>query len=58
MAIQSPGKIEPGKSSPVKQTAFAPSRLPGKKEALPAFIPPQLASEASAPPVGEHWVHE
>ena len=53
-----PEKSSPGKSSPVKQTAFAPSRLPGKKEALPAFIPPQLASEASAPPVGEHWVHE
>jgi bifunctional non-homologous end joining protein LigD len=37
---------------------FAPSSLPGKKEALPAFLAPQLASEAAAPPVGEHWVHE
>jgi bifunctional non-homologous end joining protein LigD len=47
------------KSSPAKRsTPFAPSDLPGKKEALPAFIPPQLASEAAAPPVGEHWVHE
>ena len=53
-----PENSSPGKSAPVKQTPFAPSRLPGKKEALPAFIPPQLASEASAPPVGEHWVHE
>jgi bifunctional non-homologous end joining protein LigD len=53
-----PENSSPGKSSPVKQTPFAPSRLPGNKEALPAFIPPQLASEASAPPVGEHWVHE
>jgi bifunctional non-homologous end joining protein LigD len=48
-------------SSPEKkQTAvpFAPAKLPGKKEALPEFIAPQLASEAPAPPVGEHWVHE
>ena len=37
---------------------FSPSRLQGKKEALPAFIPPQLASEAAAPPAGEQWVHE
>jgi bifunctional non-homologous end joining protein LigD len=51
----------PETSSPdKKQTAvpFAPAELPGKKEALPAFIPPQLASEAAAPPVGAHWVHE
>ena len=48
-----------GKSAPAKKsTPFAPSALPGKKEALPAFIPPQLASEAATPPVGEHWVHE
>ena len=52
------------KSSAAKQPAaarsapFAPSGLPGKKETLPAFIPPQLASEAPEPPVGEHWVHE
>ncbi len=37
---------------------FAPAELPGKKEALPSFIAPQLASEASTPPVGAHWVHE
>ncbi len=47
------------KSAPAKKPApFAPSDLPGKKEALPAFIPPQLASEAATPPVGKHWVHE
>jgi bifunctional non-homologous end joining protein LigD len=51
----------PETSSPVKkETAvpFAPAELPGKKEALPEFIAPQLASEAPAPPMGEHWVHE
>ncbi len=52
----SPGKSSPAK--PLRAAPFAPSGLPGKKEALPAFISPQLASEASAPPVGEHWVHE
>jgi bifunctional non-homologous end joining protein LigD len=49
----------PETSSPDKSAvAFAPAGLPGKKEALPAFIAPQLASEAPAPPVGAHWVHE
>ncbi len=51
----------PETSSPEKkQTAapFASAKLPGKKEGLPAFIAPQLASEAPAPPVGAHWVHE
>ncbi len=52
----------PETSSTAKQPAaakpFAPSGLPGKKEALPAFLPPQLASEAETPPVGAHWVHE
>ena len=51
----SAGQEFSGKAS---SAPFAPSDLPGKKEALPAFIPPQLASEAAAPPVGEHWVHE
>ena len=50
----------PETSSTKKESAvaFAPAELPGKKEALPAFIAPQLASEAPAPPVGAHWVHE
>jgi bifunctional non-homologous end joining protein LigD len=45
-------------AKPVRAVPFSPSGLPGKKEALPAFTPPQLASEAAAPPEGEHWVHE
>jgi bifunctional non-homologous end joining protein LigD len=56
-----PETSSPGKSSqakPLRAAPFAPSGLPGKKEALPGFISPQLASEAPAPPVGEHWVHE
>jgi bifunctional non-homologous end joining protein LigD len=51
----------PGKSPATKRprpAPFAPPNLPGRKETLPAFIDPQLASEASAPPVGEQWVHE
>jgi bifunctional non-homologous end joining protein LigD len=47
----------PEASAPAR-VAFAPSGLPGKKEAMPGFISPQLASEAATPPVGEHWVHE
>jgi bifunctional non-homologous end joining protein LigD len=54
-----PETSSPRKFSPAKPpTPFAPADLQGKKEALPAFIPPQLASEAATPPVGEHWVHE
>ncbi len=36
---------------------FNPGKLLGAKESLPSFIPPQLASEATVPPVGD-WVHE
>jgi bifunctional non-homologous end joining protein LigD len=46
----------PGTSPPA--VPFSPADVPGEKEALPAFIAPQLASEAAAPPVGDHWVHE
>jgi bifunctional non-homologous end joining protein LigD len=55
-----------GKGSPAKATSSgrkqkhnwsrALSRVPG--EELPAFISPQLASFAKAPPVGERWLHE
>ncbi len=37
---------------------FAPKDLEGSKEAMPAFIPPQLASEMTVPPAGPDWVHE
>jgi bifunctional non-homologous end joining protein LigD len=37
---------------------FAPAKIPGKKEAEPSFLPPQLASEATAAPEGTQWVHE
>ena len=48
------GASEPSSPTP---TPFKPGKLSGTKEALPAFISPQLASEATAPPVGD-WVHE
>ena len=51
-------RSQPASSEKQAPTPFAPSGLPGAKEALPAFIAPQLASEAATPPVGEHWVHE
>lgn len=28
------------------------------RESMPAFLPPQLASEAKSPPVGDSWLHE
>jgi bifunctional non-homologous end joining protein LigD len=28
------------------------------KESLPKFLPPQLASQATAPPAGQEWIHE
>jgi bifunctional non-homologous end joining protein LigD len=43
---------------PARSAPFAPPDLPGRKETLPPFIQPQLASEAPEPPVGAHWVHE
>jgi bifunctional non-homologous end joining protein LigD len=53
-----PETASSAKAAPVAAVPFAPSGLPGKKEALPAFIPPQLASEAATPPVGKQWFHE
>jgi bifunctional non-homologous end joining protein LigD len=53
-----PGVKAPSRPPSVAATPFAPADLPGKKEALPSFLAPQLASEAATPPVGEHWVHE
>ena len=47
----------PEASSPAA-APFHPAQLPGASESLPAFIPPQLAAEAAAPPVGDQWVHE
>jgi bifunctional non-homologous end joining protein LigD len=45
-------------AKPARSVPFAPPKLPGSKESLPAFIAPQLASEAATPPVGEAWIHE
>jgi len=56
-----PEASKPGKSSaakPSRAARFEPDDLPGKKEALPGFISPQLASEAATPPEGKQWVHE
>ena len=56
-AAASPVVAKPGPAT-AAAAAFAPGDLPGRKEDLPAFIPPQLASEATTPPVGEQWLHE
>jgi bifunctional non-homologous end joining protein LigD len=55
-----PESASAGKKSSAQPSTvpFAPANLPGKKEALPGFVAPQLASEAPTPPRGEHWFHE
>ena len=36
-----------------------PKKLPGaRKAAMPAFLPPQLATLVSEPPRGDEWLHE
>jgi bifunctional non-homologous end joining protein LigD len=47
------------RQSPGRASRFTPAKgLPGKREALPDFLPPQLAAQASQPPQGEGWIHE
>jgi bifunctional non-homologous end joining protein LigD len=45
-------------TSPARAKSFKPSDLSGSQEKEPGFLPPQLASEALAPPQGKQWVHE
>src|SRR5918995_631160 len=36
-----------------------PKKIPGaRKAAMPAFLPPQLATLAKQPPTGGEWLHE
>jgi bifunctional non-homologous end joining protein LigD len=47
------------RSDRAKAPSIDPSKLSAaKRGALPAFVPPQLATLVSAPPKGEGWVHE
>ncbi len=46
-------------SSPIKEKRnWSRDLARAPKEALPAFISPQLASQATSPPAGKNWVHE
>ena len=38
--------------------AIAEGDIPGRRESLPEFIPPQLAAQASQAPGGADWIHE
>ena len=63
-----PAKAAPAKAAPRTRSAKAPARKVvgvdpseienAKKEALPDFVDPMLASLAKAPPDGERWLHE
>jgi bifunctional non-homologous end joining protein LigD len=47
------------RSDRAREHAVDPSRLPGaRRGALPAFVPPQLATLVAEPPRGTGWVHE
>ncbi|HEY1986385.1 MAG TPA: DNA ligase D [Terracidiphilus sp.] len=50
------GKVQKGRTKPNRDQSRLLARAP--KEALPAFVSPQLASLGKAPPVGDNWVHE
>ncbi len=47
-----------GRQSQGKPSPSIPVDLPGKRELLPDFLPPQLAAQASQAPRGEEWIHE
>jgi bifunctional non-homologous end joining protein LigD len=53
---------ERAKSAPQKKSAKERSSIAipkgAKAEALPKFIPPQLASASERPPTGKDWLHE
>jgi bifunctional non-homologous end joining protein LigD len=69
-AKQAPAKGAPGKGAPAKETkkkpaagraVHAPQVEAGEnapREAMPKFVPPQLASSTSKPPQGPDWLHE
>jgi bifunctional non-homologous end joining protein LigD len=48
-----------GASSSTKENRnWSRDLAPAPKEALPSFISPQLASQATSPPSGKNWAHE
>ena len=50
---------EPDKKVKPKRTALKAPKVDAlPKEALPDFVPPQLALQATTPPVEEGWLHE
>ena len=56
IAATAPSKQTSTPTKEKRNRSGALSRAP--RESLPAFISPQLASFAKAPPVGGRWVHE
>jgi bifunctional non-homologous end joining protein LigD len=57
-AGSAPAKAGACKRSPPRKISFGSALAPAPKENLPAFIPPQLATQASEAPRGPGWVHE
>ncbi|MEW9616210.1 DNA ligase D [Shinella sp. S4-D37] len=51
-------KAEPKKAGPEPEAPDASGLEGARKAKLPDFLPPTLATLASAPPAGERWLHE
>ena len=49
---------EPQRLAPARKLNLIAGITGTTKETLPAFIPPQLAMQAKAPPRGKGWLHE
>jgi bifunctional non-homologous end joining protein LigD len=43
---------------PAAASSFGPDLTGVPEEELPKFVPPQLASQATTPPVSKEWLHE
>lgn len=51
-----PGEKKPAPIRAKSKTSIALPKAP--REPMPKFIPPQLATASSEPPVGANWIHE
>ncbi len=58
LAADERAKASPSPKKSVKKRSSPSVPKDAKKEALPKFIPPQLASSSERPPAGKGWLHE
>ncbi len=58
LAADERAKASASPKKPAKKRSSISVPKDAKKEALPKFIPPQLASSSEQPPTGKGWLHE